>query len=162
MDCNMPGSSVFPLSPRICSNSCSQVSNLILCCLFLLLPSIFPSIMVFSNESAHCTRWPKYWSFSFSTSPSNEYSGLISLKIDWFDLLAFKGMLESLLQHHNRKASIFWSLVFFMKLLSHIWLCDHMDCSLPGSSVHGIFQARILECVTISFSRRFSQPRDWT
>ena len=77
-----------------------------LCCLLLLLPSIFPSIKIFSSESALCVRWPKYWSFSFSISPSNEYSGLISFRIDWFDLLAVHGTLKSLLQHHSLKALI--------------------------------------------------------
>ena len=79
---------------------------LILYCPLLLLPSVFPSIRVFSNESALCIRWPKYWSFSFSISPSNEYSGLISFRIDWLDLLTVKGTLKSLLQHHSLKASI--------------------------------------------------------
>ena len=88
-------------------------NHLILCCPLLLLPSIFPSIRVFSNESALCIRWPKYWSFSFSISPSNEYSGLISFRMDWLYLLAVQGTLKSLLQHHSSKASIlgcFWSL----------------------------------------------------
>ena len=81
-------------------------NHLILCCPLLLLPSIFPSIRVFSKVSALCIRWPKYWSFSFSSSPSNEYSGLISFRIDWFDFLAVQGTLKSLLQHHSPKASI--------------------------------------------------------
>ena len=81
-------------------------SHLILCHPLLLLPSIFPSIRVFSNELALCIRWPKYWSFSFNISPSNEYSGLISSRIDWLDLLAVQGTLKSLLQHHSSKASI--------------------------------------------------------
>ena len=79
----------------------------------LFLPSIFPSIRVFSNESALCIRWPKYWSFNFSISPSNEYSGLISFRIDWFDLLAVQGALKNLLQHHKLKASILWHSPFF-------------------------------------------------
>ena len=79
-------------------------NHLILCLPLLLLPSIFPSISVFSNESALCIRWPKYWSFSFSISPSNDYSGLISFRIDWFGLLEVQGTLKSLLQHHNLKA----------------------------------------------------------
>ena len=83
-------------------------NHLILCYPLLLLPSIFPSIRVFSNESVLCIRWPKYWSFSFSISPSNEYSGLISLRIDWFALLAVHGTLRGLLQHHSSKASILW------------------------------------------------------
>ena len=91
--------------PRLMSIELVTPSNhLILCCPFLLLPSIFPSIRVFSNESALSIRWPKYCSFSFSISPSSEYSGLISLRIDWFDLLAVQGTLKSLLQHHSSKA----------------------------------------------------------
>ena len=86
---------------------------------FLLLPSIFPSIRVFSNELALHTRWPKYWSFSFSISPFNEYSGLISFGIDWFDLLAVQGTLKSLLQHHSLKASVLRHLAFSMVQLSH-------------------------------------------
>jgi len=97
----------------MCIESVMPPSHLILCCPLLLLPSIFPSIKVFSNVLAPI-RWPKYWSFSFSISPSNEYSGLISFRIDWFDLLAVQGTLKSLLQHHNSKISILWHLVFFM------------------------------------------------
>ena len=89
---------------------------------FLLMPSVFPRIRVFSNESALCIRWPKYWSFSFSISPSNEYSGLISFRIDWFDLLAFQETLKSLLQHHSSKASILWRSAFFMVQLSHPYM----------------------------------------
>ena len=95
---------------------------LILCCPFLLLPSIFPSIRVFSNESALCIRWPKYWSFSFSIRPSNEYSGLVSFRIDWFNLLAIQGTLKSLLQHHSSKTSILWCSAFFMVQLSHLYM----------------------------------------
>jgi len=86
---------------------------LILSLPLLLLPSIFPSITIFTNESALCIRWPNYWSFSFSISPLNEYSGFISFRIDWFDLCAVQGTLKSLLQHHNSKASILQHLVFF-------------------------------------------------
>ena len=92
----------------------------ILSCPLLLLLLIFPSIRVFSNESALLIRWPKYWSFSFSISPSNEYSGLISLWIDWFDPRAVQGILKNLLQHHNSKASIFQCSAFFMVQLSHL------------------------------------------
>ena len=88
-------------------------SHLILCCPLLLLPSIFPSIRGFSNESALCIKWPKYWSFSFTISPSNEYSGLISFRMDWLDLLAVQGTLKSLLQHHTSKASILFFFSFF-------------------------------------------------
>ena len=88
-------------------------SHLILCHPLLLLPSIFPSIRVFSNESALCIRWPKYWSFVFSISPSNEYAGMISFRMDWLDLLAVQGILKSLLQHHSSKASILLHSAFF-------------------------------------------------
>ena len=91
----------------------------ILCLPLLLLPSILPSLRVFFNESALCIRWPKYWSFSFSISPSNEYSGLVSFRIDQLDLFAVQGTLKSFLQHHNSKASVLWHLVFFMVQLSH-------------------------------------------
>ena len=89
-------------------------NHLILCHPLLLPPSIFPRIRVFSNESVLCIRWPKYWSFSFSISPSNEYSLLISFRMDWFDLLAVQGILKSLLQHHSSKASVLWCSAFFM------------------------------------------------
>ena len=95
------------------------IHHLILCRPLLLPPSIFPSIRVFSNESVLCIRWPKYWSFSFSISPSNEYSGLTSFKMDWLDLLAVQGTLKSLLQHHSSKASILWCSAFFTVQLSH-------------------------------------------
>ena len=95
-------------------------NHLILCHSLLLLPSIFPTIRVFSNESALCIRWPKYWRFSFSISPSNEYSGLISFPIDWFDLLAIQGTLKSLLQHHSSKVSVLQCSAFFMVQLSHL------------------------------------------
>ena len=94
-------------------------NHLFLCCPLLLLPSIFPSIRVFSNESALCIRWSKYWSFSFSISPSNEYWGLISFRMDWLDLLAVHGPLKSLLQHHSSKASILQYSAFFTVQLSH-------------------------------------------
>ena len=96
--------------------------HLILCCLLLLLPSIFPSIRVFSNESVLHIRWPKYWSFSFNISPSNEYSGLFSFRMDWLDLLAVQGTLKSLLQHHSSKASILWCSAFFVVQLSHPYM----------------------------------------
>ena len=94
--------------------SVMQSKYLILCWPLLLLPSIFPSIRVFSNESVLCIRWPKYWSFSFIISPSNEYSGLISFRMDWLDLLVVEGTLKSLLQHHSSKASILWCSAFFI------------------------------------------------
>ena len=94
-------------------------SHLILCCPLLLLPSILPSIRVFSNESVLHIRWPKYWNFSFSISPANEYSGQTSFRMDWLDLLAFQGTLKSLLQHHSSKASILQRSAFFLVQLSH-------------------------------------------
>ena len=97
-------------------------NHLILCHPLLLLPSIFPSIRVFSNESALCIRWPKYWSFHFSISPSKEHPGLISFRMDWLDLLAVQGTLKSLLQHHNSKASILWRSAFFLIQLSHPYM----------------------------------------
>ena len=97
-------------------------NHLILCDPLLLLPSILPSIRVFFNESVLRIRWPKYWSFSFSISPSNEYSGLISLRMDWLDLLAVQGTLKSLLQHHSSKASILWHSAFFMVQLSYPYM----------------------------------------
>ena len=97
-------------------------SHLILCHPLLLLPSNFPSIRVFSNESALHIRWPKYWSFSFNISPSNKYPGLISFRMNWLDLLALQGMLKCLLQHHSSKASILWLSAFFIVQLSHPYM----------------------------------------
>ena len=97
-------------------------SHLILRHPLLLLPSVFPSIRVFSVESAFCIRWPKYWSFSFSISPSNEHPGLTSFRMDWLDLLAVQGTLKSLLQHHSSKASILWHSAFFIVQLSHLYM----------------------------------------
>ena len=97
-------------------------NHLILCCPLLLLPSILPSISVFSNESIFHIRWPKYWNFSFSISPSNEYSEQISFRMDWFDLLAFQGMLKSLFQHHSSKASVLQCSSFFMVQFSHPYM----------------------------------------
>ena len=118
-----------PLSSTICQRAQIHViesvmpSNpLILCYPLLLLPSIFPSIRAFSNESTFRISWPKYWRFSFSISPSNEYSGLISFRIDWFDLLADQGTLKSLFQYHSSKASVLWHSAFFMVHLSHTYM----------------------------------------
>ena len=100
------------------------INHLILCCPLLLLPSISPSIRGFSNESALHIRWPKYWSLSLSIGPSNEYSGLISFRMDWLDLLAVQGTLKSLLQHHSSKTSILWCSAFFMVQLSHPYMAS--------------------------------------
>ena len=181
-------------------------SNHLILCFPLLLPLIFPSIRVFSNELALHDRWPKCWSFSIS--PSKEYSGLIYFRINWFDILDIHGTLKRLFQHQNSRPSILWHSVVLMVQLSHpymtigktialtlwtyecqhgctyerqIWfkkkkktilymcvcarlwptLCNFMDCSLQGFSVHRIFQARILEWVAVSSLRGSSQPRDW-
>ena len=133
-------------------------NHLLLCRPHLFLPSIFPSVRGFSNESALPIRWPKYWSFNFSISPSNEYSRLIFFRIDWFDLLGVQGTLKSLLQHHSSKASIHWCSAFFIVQLSHPYmttgktiastaarllqlcptLCNPIDSSPPGSPIPGI------------------------
>ena len=156
-------------------------NHLILCRPLLLLLSVFPSIRVFSNESALRIRWPKFWSFSFNISPFSEHPGLISFRMDWLDLLAVPGTLRSLLQHHSSKASILGAQLYFhimiinsimhtciecpffpwtltpapdacvracvrpQSLESCLTLCNPLDCSPPGSSVHGILQARIRE-----------------
>ena len=122
MDCSTPGFPVlhyllqFAQTHIHCVGDAIQPSHPL--CPLILLPSIFHSIRVLSNESVLPIRWPKYWSFSFSISPSNEYSGLISFRMDWLDLLAVQGTLKSLLQHHNSKASILWRSAFFMVQLS--------------------------------------------
>ena len=117
--------SSLSLSPWVCSNSSIESmpsSHFILCFPLLLLPLIFSRIRVFSNESVLRLRWPKYWCFSFSISPFNEYSGLIYFRIDWFNLLAIQGTLKSLLQHHNLKVSILWHSPVFMVQLSHPYM----------------------------------------
>ena len=142
-------------------------SHLILCRPLLLLPRIPPSIRVFSNEATLRMRWPKYWRFSFSISPSKEIPGQISFRMDWLDLLAVQGTLKSLLQHHSSKASILQHSAFFTVQLSHPYMttgktmlllllsrfsCVRL-CVIPlGSSVPGILQARVQEWVAIAFS----------
>ena len=116
----MQSSSVLHYLTEFAQTHVYGVGDAILCCPLLLLPSIFPSIRVFSNESVLHIRWPKYWSFSFSISPSNEYSGMISFRIDWFDLLIVQGTLKSLLQHHSSKASILQRSSIFTVQLSHL------------------------------------------
>ena len=128
-----------------------------LCCLLLLLPSIFPSIRVFSSESVLHIRWPKYWSCSFSISPSNEYSGLISFRTDWLDLLAVQGTLKSLLQHHSSKASIFWHSAFFIVQLSHPHMTSGKTigftrCTFVGKAMSLLFN--MLSRLVIAFLPR--------
>ena len=148
IDCSLPGLPVqhqLPSLVKLMSIKSVMLSNhLILCQSLLLLPSIFPRIRIFSSESVLCTRWPKYWNFSFSTSPSKEYSGLISFRMDWLDLLAFQGTLKSLLQHHSSKASILWCSAFFYSptLISiHDYWKNHsfeydIECDVRGTFIY--------------------------
>ena len=126
MDCSTPGFPVHHQLLELAQTHVHWVSDVIQpshpLSSILLLPSIFPSIRVFSNESALCIRWPKYWRFSFSISPSSEYSQFISFRIDWLDLLAVQGTLKSLHQHHSSKASVLWCSAFFMVQLSHPYM----------------------------------------
>ena len=112
-------------------------NHLILCCPLLLLPSIFPSIRVFSNESALRIRWSKYWNFSFNISPSKEYSGLISFRMDWLDLLAVQGALKNLLQNYSSRASILWCLAFFIAQLSHPYMTTGKSIALTRQTFVG-------------------------
>ena len=139
MDCSMTGSSVFH-----CLLELAQTHvHLIPCHPLLLLPSVFPSIRVFSNELALHIKWPKYWGFNFSISPSNKYSGLISFRMNWFDLLAVQGTLKSLLQHHSLKASILQCLAFFMVQLSHLYMTN-------GKTIALVFLVKLYLCSLIT------------
>ena len=112
-------------------------NHLLLCHPLLLLPSIFPNIRVFSNESALCIRWPNYWSFSFNISPSSEHPGLISFRMDWLDLLAVQRTLKSLLQHHSSKASILWHSTFFIVQVSHPYMITGKTIALTRQTFVG-------------------------
>ena len=132
MDCIMPGFPVLHYLPKFAQTHIQSMmpsNHLILCCSLLLLLSIFPSIRVFSNDSVLCIRWPKYWSFSFSISPCNEYLGLIAFRVDWFVLLAVQGALKSLLQHHSSKVSVLQHSVFFIVQLSHPYMTTEKNHS---------------------------------
>ena len=132
-------------------------SHLILCRPLLLLPPIPPSIRVFSNESTLCIRWPKYWNFSFSISPSNEYSGLISYRIDWFDVLAVQGTLKNLLQHHSSKASVLPCSAFFTVQLSHPYMTTGKTIALTRRTFVGkvtSLLSNMLSRLVISFLPR--------
>ena len=137
--------------PKLISiESVMPSSHLILCHRpLLLLPSIFPSIKVFSNESALRIRWPKHWSFSFNISPSNEHPGLISFRMDWLDLLAVQGTLKSLLQHHTSKASIFWLSAFFIVQLSHPYMTTGKTIALT----RGTFVGKVMSLLFNMLSR---------
>ena len=146
MDCSTPGLPVHHRAPellKLMSIELVMPSNHLILCLFL--PSIFPSIRVFSDESALHIRWPKYWSFSFNISPSNEYSGLISFKMDWLDLLAVQGALKSLLQHHSSKASILLCSAFFMVQLSYPYMTTGKTIALTRWT----FVGKVMSCFLI-------------
>ena len=141
MDCSTLGFPVHHQLSELTQTHVHQVwwtsNHLILCCPLLLPPSIFPSIRVFSNESVLHIRWPKYWSFSFSISPSNEHPGLISFRMDWLDLLAVQGTLKILLQHHSSKASILWHSAFFIVQLSHPYMTTGKTIALTRQTFVG-------------------------
>ena len=141
MDCSMQASLSITNSQSLLKlmsiKSVMPSNHIILCHLLLLLPSIFLSIRVFSNESALCIRWPKYWSFSFSISPFSEYSGLISFRMDWLDLLAIQVMLKNLLQHHSSKASILQHSDFFIVQLSHPYVTTGKTIALTRWTFFG-------------------------
>ena len=126
-------------------------NHLILCHSLLLLPSIFPSVRVFSSESVFHIRWPKYWSFSFSISPSNEHPGLISFRMDWLDLLAVQGTLKSLLQHHSSKASILQHSAFFIVQLSHLYMTTGKTTALTRQT----FASKVMSLLFSMLSRFF-------
>ena len=154
MDCSTPGLPVHHQLPELLLKLMSIESvipsnHLILCHPLLLLPSIFPNIRVFSSESVLRIRWPKYWSFSFSTSPSNEYSGLISFRMDWLDLLAVQGTLKSLLQHHSSKALILWHSALFTVQLSYPYMTSGKTIALT----RWIFVGRVMSLLFNMLSR---------
>ena len=153
MDCTTPG---FPVHHQLLElaqthvHRVSDASNpLIFCHPLFLLPSVFPSIRVFSYESVLCIRWPKYWSFSFSISPSNEYSGLISFRMDWLDHLAVQGTLKSLLQHHSSKASILQCSAFSIDQLSH----PYMTTGKPTALTRRTFVGKVMSLLFNMLSR---------
>ena len=141
MNCSTPGLPVHHQTrspPKPMSiESVMPTKHLFLCHPLLLLPSIFPSIRIFSNESAPCTRWPKYWSFSFNITPSNEHTGLISFRMDWLDLLVVQGTLKSPLQHHSSKASILPCSAFFIAQLSHPYMTTGKTITLTRQTFVG-------------------------
>ena len=122
MYCSTPGLPVLHHLPKLAQTHVMPSNHFVFCHPLLLLSSIFPSIRIFSNESILCIRWPKYWNISFSISLSNEYSGLISFRIDWFDLLAVQGMLKRFFQHQSSKTWILWCLAFLMLQLWHLYM----------------------------------------
>ena len=149
-----------PNPPKPMSIESVMPSNhLILCCPLLLLPSIFTSIRVFSNESALCIRWPKYWSFSFNISPSNEHPGLFSFRMDWLDLLAVQGTLKSLLQHHSSKASILWCSAFFTVQLSHSYMTTGKTIALTRRTFVGKVMSLLFNMLSKLFITFFPRSK---
>ena len=153
MDCNTPGLLSITNSQSLLKLMTIELmmpsSLLILCHPLLFLPSIFPSIRVFSNESVLHIRWPKYWSFSFNISPSNEYSGLISFRMDWLDILVAQGTLKSLLQHCRSKVSILWGSAFFIVQLSHPYMATTITIPLT----RWIFVGKVMSLLFNMLSR---------
>ena len=148
----MPGLPVHHQLPEFTKlmsiESVMPFNHLILCCPLLLLPSIFPSIRVFSNESVLHIRWPKYWSFSFNISPSNEHSGLISFRMDWLDLLAIQETLKDLLQLHSSKASILWCSAFFIVQLSYLYMTTGKTIGLTRQTFVGKVMSVLLNMLS--------------
>ena len=158
MDCSTPGTSppCPSPSPGVCSKlvsieSVMPYNHLILCHPLLLLPSIFPNIRVFSNESVLHVRWPKYWSLSFNSSPSNEYSGLISFRTDWLDLRAVQGTLKSLFQHPSSKASVLWHSAFFIVQLSHPYMTTGKTIALTRRTFVGKVMSLLFNRLSIYY-----------
>ena len=153
MNHSMPGLPVhhqLPSLPKLMSiESVMPYNHLILCRSLLLLPSIFPNIRVFSNESSLHIRWPKYWSFSFNISPSDEYLGMIYFRMDWLDLLAVQGALKSLLQHHSSKASVLPCSAFFIVQLSHQYMTTGKTIAL----IRRIFVGKVMSLLFNMLSR---------
>ena len=137
-------------------------SHLILTCPLLLLPSIFPSIRVFSNESTLHMRWPKYWSFSFSIIPSKEHPGLISFRMDWLDLLAVQGTLKSFLQHHSSKASILWCSAFFIIQLSHPYMTTGKTIALTRWTFVGKVMSLLFNMLSRLIMEKAMEPNSST
>ena len=160
MDCSTPDFPVHHhprrLLKRMSTESVMPSNHLILCCPFLLPPSIFPSIRIFSNESVLHIRWPKYWSFSFSVSPSNEYSGLISFRMDWLDLLAVQGTLKDLHQHHSSKALILQHSAFCIVQLSHPCMTTGKTITLIRWSFVGKVTSLLFNMLSITFLKQIT------
>ena len=142
--------------PKLMSIELVMPSNHLILCLPLLLPSVFPSIRVFSSESAVHIRWPKYWSFSLNISPSNDYLGLISFRMDWLDLLAVQGSLKSLLQHHSSKRSIIWCSAFFTVQLSHPYMTTGKTIALTIQTFLGKVMSLLFNMLS-----RFVEVKGW-